>query len=114
MRVVLIVLIGLVLAAYVMPPRLEATADNCAALDARVRRLFDFEIARLRGLNGASSPATAPGARPPVPGGGVISNLVRANLPFLPPEAACAAAYWTSVFQPDLRRYAPTLFPPAG
>ena len=32
----------------------------------------------------------------------------------LPPEAGCAAGYWATVWQPDLRQLAPALLPPRG
>jgi hypothetical protein len=39
---------------------------------------------------------------------------VQRNVPGMPPEIACAAAYWVTVYQPDLTRLAPGFGAPRG
>jgi len=99
MTKLLLVLIGLLgLAAYVLPGRLEVTPSPCPALDARAARLLGMS-------------KMPQGARP-ADLGKIIGEVVQRNVPFLPPEIACAAAYWLSVYQPDLNRLAAGLAAP--
>ena len=92
----LLLLIGLAgLAAYVLPGRLEVTPTPCLALDARAARLI--EASRLPMAGRAVEPSR------------VVGDLVQRHVPFLPPEIGCAAAYWLTVYQPDLTRLVPGL-----
>ena len=89
----ILVMLGLIgFAGYVLPGRIEVVATPCMALEARAGRL----------LGGGKLP-TSPRAVDP---GRMVGEVVRRNVPFLPPEIGCAAAYWLTVYQPDLGRLA--------
>jgi hypothetical protein len=96
MKFLLLLLLVAVIGALYLPGQREGTAGVCAALDARVG-----EILRRDGAKPADPPARAPGV---FPSGAALAEMVRRRIPFLPPEVACAAAYWMSVYEPDLRR----------
>ncbi len=92
----LLVIIGLIgFAAYVLPGRLEVAATPCLALNARAGRLV--EALKL------------PAGTRPTDLGRIAGDVVQRTVPFLPPEIGCAAAYWLTVYQPDLTLLAPGL-----
>ena len=96
----LLLLLGIAaFAGYILPGRLEVTSSPCTALDARAGRLLDAAL-------GKSTPR-APGSL-----SAPLGAVVRSHLPFVPAEIACAAAYWLTVYQPDLEKLAPGLIPP--
>ncbi len=96
----LLLLLGIVgFAGYILPGRVEVTASPCTALDARAGRLLDAAL-------GKSAPH-APGNLSTL-----LGEIVRSHLPFVPAEIACAAAYWMTIYQPDLGSLAPSLVPP--
>ncbi len=106
MKLILLLVIILGFAAYFLPARLEVAAAPCAALETRAGRLIDGEMAKL--------PAKAQAARPTVALGPLIGETVSRRLPGVPPEIACAVAYWFTVFQPDVTMLLPGLALPRG
>ena len=112
----LLIVIASGIAGYVLPTQWEGTQTNCAAVSKRMRMLADAEIDKLKPTDNSQAHAAVDRAMALVPGGATFEAAIRAKLPFLPPEAGCAAAYWYTVFQPDLRTVAPLLFSarPAG
>jgi hypothetical protein len=91
----LLALVAAIGAIY-LPGQREGTTGVCVALDARIGRLLHDENVK------AALPSQA-GALSP---GAALAETVRRRVPFIPPEVACAAAYWMSVYEPDLHRLA--------
>jgi|GEM_PF-2590021 len=111
MKFLLLLIVAALAGAYLLPPQLEVVQGNCAALEKRVRTLIEAEVAKLPQVNSPKVQGAIAAAKAQAPTGALIEDMVRARLPFLPPEAACAAAYWMTVYQPDLRQLAPALMP---
>ena len=95
MKFLLLLLVVAALGALYLPGQREGTPGVCQALDARVAEILRGQVEKL-----------PPAAGQTVPTGATLTALVRQRVPFLPPEIACAAAYWITVYQPDLRRLA--------
>ena len=91
----LIVLVAIALgAAFFYPARHEQTATACAALEKRVVATLPPQMAKLVPRN--ASPQTT----------------IQGVIPFLPPEAGCAVAYWLTMAKPDMAQtLAAGLFP---
>jgi hypothetical protein len=100
-KLLLLLLAVIGFAGYILPGRLEITATPCTALDARAGRLLDAGLAK-------------PLPRSPGALGTALGEVIHSHFPFLPGEIACAAAFWMTVYQPDLTRLAPGLAPPKG
>ncbi len=80
-----LVLIAIALgAAFFYPARHEQAPTQCAALEKRLLAALPPGQARLLSQNANA--------------GGAIHDMV----PFLPPEAGCAVAYWLVLIKPDL------------
>ena len=108
----LLVFIGIGVVGYIRPPQQEQTATNCGALEKRMRALADAELAKISIVDSPQARAAMAEARARLPTAAIIEAAVHDKLPFLPPEAGCAAAYWYTIFQPDLHTVAPNLFAP--
>lgn len=108
----LLVFIGIGVVGYIRPPQQEETATNCAALVKRMRAMADVELAKISIADSPQARAAMAEARARLPTAAIIEAAVHDRLPFLPPEVGCAAAYWYTIFQPDLRTVAPNLFAP--
>jgi hypothetical protein len=81
----LVVLIAIALGvAFFYPARHEQTQTACAALEKRVVALLPPAQAKLL------PPNANPQAR------------IHGMIPFLPPQAGCAVAYWLTIAKPDL------------
>lgn len=95
--------------AWFGPQLLEGAEAPCPALERRVADLVSAESARLppelaanprlRGLVGMVQSAAA------ASGGMVAESYVSDRFPSLPPDLACAAAWWKLKFDPDLGPY---------
>ena len=112
MKFLLLLIIAAGFAGYFLPAKQEDTATACAALEKRVRRLAEAEIAKLPQSTDPRAQAALAQAKAQIPTSTTVETLVREHLPMLPPEAGCATAYWVTVFQPDLRTLIPSLLPP--
>ena len=108
--ILLLLLLGFA-GGFFLPGRQEGTDTPCAALDVRMRRLLDGELAKLPANSNPKVQDAIAAAKAQAPGGSAVAGIVRAKLPFLPAEPTCAAAYWLTVYQPDLRLLAPALLP---
>jgi hypothetical protein len=111
MKLLLLVLIAALAVAYFLPGKQEGTDTPCTALTVRAQRLIDEEVARLPASSDPKVQSSIAAARAQASTDVLLQTLIRARMPFLPPEPACAVAYWASVWQPDLRQLAPVLLP---
>ena len=112
MKFILLLLIAVGVGAYFLPAQQESTATACGALETRVRRLAEAELAKLPQVANPKAQGAITTARTQIPGGAAIEAIIREKLPFLPHEVGCAAGYWATVYQPDLRQLVPGLLPP--
>ncbi len=114
---ILLLLVAIVGAAYFLPSQIEATPNNCDAVNTRVRKLAEVELAKLPAIAATAKGQNAIGAaKAQMPSGRAITALIQAKLPQVPPEAGCAAAYWATQIWPDIRSWAPAILAarPAG
>jgi hypothetical protein len=81
------------LAGFIYPRSHEQTPTGCAALEKRLAQLLQHRASSLPPV--AGKPDFQAAAR-------MASEFLRQQLAFLPPEASCAAAYWLTVWKPDL------------
>ena len=110
MKIILLLLVAILGAAYFLPPELESTQSNCDAVNARARKMADIELAKLpANATTAKAQSAIAAAKAQMPSGQAITAIIQAKLPQVPPEAGCAAAYWATQIWPDIRSWAPTL-----
>lgn len=113
MKIILLLLVAVLGTAFFLPPQLESTPSNCDAVNARVRKMAEIELAKLpANATTAKAQSAIAAAKAQMPSGQAITAMIQAHLPDVPPEAGCAAAYWATQLWPDIRSWIPGTRPP--
>lgn len=105
MKFILLFLIAGLAAALLLPAQREGAATACDALNNRMRVMVEVEIAKLPTNGTAKAQAAVAAAKAQMPTGASIATLIQAKHPGLPPEPACAVAYWATFYLSDPRQW---------
>lgn len=101
--VLLIVLAGVGI--YFYPQFNEQAAGPCPALEKRVARVVQSQLADLPASADPRLTAALTAVRTALPLGGVAQAYVHDRFPALPAQIACVGAYWKLLIDPSVTKF---------